>query len=158
MSNTTGVVFLVVAAAGGIYLYNISSKLSPTAMKERKKPSVYARAENASESQIVASNVREAAAPTLEGGIKNSGRMLERVVSTRLAESWRNSELPGLQFGHSNAPLDEMLVRAQSATKHVYVGTMDKLNYMFDPDRQRPIIQGRIRNKFQTTNFVKSEA
>ena len=99
MSNTTGVVFLVVAAAGGIYLYNISSQLSPTVLKEKRKPStIYARAENASESQINAANVREAASPSLEGGIKDSGRMIERVISTRLAESWRDSELPGLNF------------------------------------------------------------
>lgn len=152
---TLGVIFLA-AAAGGAYFINRSQNPSTAALNRKEQKNMVAnRAENASMSQLDSGNIRETAAPTLEGKF-GGGRMLERVVSTRLARSWRSSELPHLaalkQNVHSSP--EEMLTRIQWATKSAFTDSLSKTAYIFDPDRQRPVTQGKIRSKFQISNFL----
>jgi hypothetical protein len=148
--SATGVAFLVIVAGGAWYL---STHPISSAKKPKATSPIESRAENASESQIDPKAVLEASSPSLNG-IKGGPRLLERVTNNRLADSWRSSEIPALNMRRDNGvPLEEQLARAQAVTKMVYSGTMNKTYHLLNEDRPRPMTQGRIRNKFQTTNF-----
>jgi len=157
MAEATGIAFLAIAIGGAWYISNHTPKPSVMATTQKKKGNpVSARASNASEMAVDNETVMEAAAPTLQGKW-GGGRLIERVTSTRLANSWRNSEMPNMTNQRTNHSLgaDEMLVRIRTATKHVLEDTLHKTAYIYDPDRQRPVIQGKIRSVFQTSNFLK---
>ncbi|MBS0654723.1 MAG: hypothetical protein JSR46_03015 [Verrucomicrobia bacterium] len=154
--SATGVAFVVLAVGGAYYLSQSTKQLSKVdIMSAEKKNVVSSRASNASRSSIQGTSVFEAEAPSLIGKF-GPGRLMERVVSTRLAQSWRDAEMPIMASmrRHSNAPLDLMLARVQAGVKSVYDQTLGKTAYILDGERERPVIQGKIRQKFQIANFL----
>ena len=157
MSDTaTGVAFIVLAVGGAYYLSQSTKQLSKVEIMSATQKNVTSdRATNASRSPIQGTNVFEAEAPSLIGAF-GGGRLMERVVSTRLGQSWRDAEMPMMASmrRESNAPLDVMLARVQSGVKSVYAHTMGKTAYILDAERERPVIQGKIRQKFQIANFL----
>lgn len=150
--QTTGLVLLVVAAGGAYYISTNSNKMAKKVQAAASQP-LNARAGNAAESPLVAENIKEASAPTF-GGKFGGSRLIERTISTRLAQSWRNSEIPAISRLNYNRPADETLAQIQGTTQRVYQNTMNKTAYIFSPDRQTPAVQGSIRKSYQVPNFL----
>lgn len=154
--TATGVAFVVLAVGGAYYLSQSTKQLNKVDIMSARQPNaVTNRADNASRSPIQGTNVFEAESPTFIGTF-GGGRLMERVVSTRLAQSWRDAEMPVMASmrRHSNAPLDVMLARVQGGVKSVYNQTLGKTAYILDSEREKGVIQGKIRQKFQIANFL----
>lgn len=157
MSDTlTGAAFVVLAIGGAYYLSKSTTKLNHVDVTALPQNKLSTRAGNASRSTIDPDTVLESEAPTFRGRREQGGGLMERVVSTRLAQSWRSAEMPiQAELRRSaNLPLGTLLNRIQNGVQSVYSQTIAKTNYVLDSERERPVVQGRIRQKFQIPNFL----
>lgn len=95
----------------------------------------------------------EAMGPSLEG---RGGVTLDRAYSSRVAASERNVMRPLVaHMRNRNQPVAELLNRTQVGLAEVYRRTPEKTAFMFEQRRRRPLNQGKIRDRFQVTQYVR---
>lgn len=138
-STIIGVAVIIGAVGIGYYI----STLNPPEMKQA----------NSSHMQLDQKNVFAAATPALDTG--RYTRALEKAYTTRQAQMNLNADLPQLSGLSKNLSAGRTLAEIQGRVANIYVDVHQKTDYLFSESRKRPVLQGRIREKNQVTNFLR---
>ena len=97
-------------------------------------------------------NTNEAMGPALSG--RNA--FMLAAFSSRAAENERNTQRPDTLMLYSKGPVADVVSRVQAVTGYVNADVPRKTAYMFrQKNRHTPLLQGKIRNRFEVSNFVR---